>query len=78
MPGKLIKNTLFLMVSNYMGMLGSAVLTIALARYLGAHGLGVFSTVFTFVFFGSLLSILLVELNDLQPLLRYLALIKPS
>ena len=56
MPGKLIKNTLFLMVSNYMGMLGSAVLTIALARYLGAHGLGVFSTVFTFVFFGSLLS----------------------
>jgi O-antigen/teichoic acid export membrane protein len=56
MHRRLFKNTLFLMVANYIGMFGNAVLTIALARYLGAHGLGVYTTVFTFVFFGILLS----------------------
>ena len=44
------------MVANYIGMLGNCVLIIALARYLGAHGLGVYTTVFTFVFLGILLS----------------------
>jgi O-antigen/teichoic acid export membrane protein len=56
MPLKLIKNTIFLTFATYTAMIANGILTIALARYLGANGLGVYTTVFTFVFFGTLVS----------------------
>lgn len=56
MPKKLIKNAFFLTFSTYTSIAAGGILTIALARYLGANGLGVYTTVFTFVFFGTLLS----------------------
>jgi O-antigen/teichoic acid export membrane protein len=37
-------------------MIANGILTIVLARYLGANGLGVYTTIFTFVFFGTLVS----------------------
>lgn len=56
MPKKLIKNAFFLTSAAYITMFANAILTIALARYLGAKGLGVYTTVFTFVFFGTIIS----------------------
>ncbi len=56
MPGKLFKNAVFMASASYVSMIANAMLTIALARYLGANGLGIYTTVFTFVFFGTLVS----------------------
>lgn len=56
MPKRLLKNAFFLMFASYVTMFAGALLTIALARYLGAKGLGIYTTVFTFVFFGTIIS----------------------
>lgn len=56
MLSRVIINTFFLTLTNYVGMLVNGVLIIALARYLGAYDLGVYTTVFAFIFFGGLVS----------------------
>lgn len=44
------------MISGYFGMAANFVLIIFVARYLGAEGLGIFTTVGTFVFFGGIIT----------------------